>query len=221
MNKKVVYTCIVGPRDGYPEIENIPKDWDFVCFTSENLGKSDVWKTIKIVRRYNNPKDSRVYKLNPHIFLKKYDVSMWIDGNIALNKGWVDHVEKCLVESDITFLRHPEMVKGAYHEAQRCLSMNKDVEKNIRLQMDYYLSEGLLCDEPVSATGILIRRHNNLKEFHNLWWSQVEKYSCRDQISLPYARWKTELKYNETHFDKKKPTWFKLKSHAKRKTNKK
>jgi len=214
--KGVVYTAITGNRDRYPVIDEIKDGWDFVCFTSEYLGNSDLWQTIKTVRLYNNAKDSRVYKLNPHKFLSEYDVSVWIDGNMQLRKGWVDHINKCLDKSNITFLKHPENVKGPYNEGQRCISMGKDSKDIINKQLDFYRSEGLPENENVSATGVLIRRHNEIKEFNNLWWSQVNKYSYRDQISLPYARWKTKLKYNETVFNKKNPHWLKMGAHCKR-----
>jgi len=214
LNKKVLYTAICGKWDNLPILKEIPKGWDYVCFTSEDLEPCEPWQIIHTHRMYNDPRDSRIYKINPHVFLSKYDVSVWMDGNIQLNKGWEKVVNDSLSKSDLTFLRHPNAVKGAYHEGRRCINMKKDTEKNILPQLAFYQSEGLPDNEPTAATGILIRRHNKLEKFLRLWWKQVHKYSFRDQIGLPYARWKTKVKYEEIHFDRN--GWFSLVGHKAR-----
>lgn len=212
MNKNVVYTSIFGKCDWPPLVKKIPEGWDFICFTDIDF-ESDLWNIIKVNRIYKNAKDSRFYKINPHIFLNNYENSVWIDGNIDLIEGWLEVVEACLDESNITFLTHPDLVKGPYDEGSRCISLKKDKRDIIKKQLTFYKEEGLPFREKVSATGVLIRKHNKIVDFNNLWWSQVEQFSHRDQISLPYARWKTELDYKETLFLRHQPQWFLVKGH--------
>jgi len=213
MNKKVLYTCIVGKVDNYPEIEEIPKGWDLKCFTSEDLKPNKTWETVKIKREYLNQKDCRNIKVNAHKHLEDYDHSVWIDANVKLLKGWSKIADQCFKESNMVFLCHPERVRGPYAEASRCLSLKKDVHKRIDPQVAFYQKEGLPSFYPLSATGILIRNHNNIKEFLDVWWEQIRKYSYRDQISLCYAKWKTGIVYSELKFVRKKPEWFVLKPH--------
>ena len=94
-------------------------------------------------------------------------------------------------------------------------------------QLDFYGNEGLPQNEPVSATGIIIRDEvihcdfSDIHKFNNIWWEQIEKYSHRDQISLPYARWKMNWKagvdYHETEYRKREPWWFDILGHRLRK----
>lgn len=212
MNHKVVYTSICGKLDSLPVIKDVQKDWDYVCFTSEDLKPVAPWEIVKVKPLYKNPKDARLYKHNPHIYLKKYDISMWIDANIRLNKGWIDVVNECLSKSDLTFLNHPQHVGSAYEEGSRCVSLKKDTENNIRPQLECYIQEGLKR-MPTSATGIMIRRHNRMINFNNMWWEQIHKYSWRDQISLPYVKWKTGVKYYETEF---RAPWYTITGHRRR-----
>lgn len=213
--KKVVYTAIFGSRDTHPEIKDVPGDCDFICFTSEDLPESDLWTNVWFPKVYNNPKDARRFKLLPHRYFPCHEKSIWVDANITLNPGWIEATK---TDTDILFLKHWELVENAYKEGRRCITMEKDDPQVINDELEFFKSEGLPGNIPVSATGILVRKHNkqHLIDFHELWWDTVRDYSCRDQIALPYARWKTGLEYEEVEY-RKYDWWFEIGPHRRRK----
>ena len=204
-NKKVVYTAISGNRDNLPYINPVLSDWDYICFTTEDdIVSNDIWEVKYIKSKLDSVRIARKHKILAYNYLANYDVSVWIDGNVYLRPGWEKVVNECLDKSDITFMKHHENVKGAYHEGSRCIAMNKDGADVIKRQMNTYKLAGLPENEPVSSTRVLIRRHGqpNIITFSNIWYHEVLIRSRRDQISLPFARWRTGLKYNETIYKK-------------------
>jgi hypothetical protein len=63
----------------------------------------------------------------------------------------------------------------------------------VRNQVGKYIAEGIPYDFGMFASGFMIR-DNSLKDFELLWFDQVKNNSHRDQLSLPYALWKTGIK---------------------------
>ena len=46
---------------------------------------SGIWKLLPIpdeLKHLNNVKKQRIVKICPHRYLKDYDISIWVDGNI-------------------------------------------------------------------------------------------------------------------------------------------
>lgn len=87
-SKKVIYTCILGNYDELKEPKIIHKDFDYICFTDNETITSNVWKIINVTNDLNDLdiiRKQRAYKMLPHKFLKNYDFSIYIDGNIDLD----------------------------------------------------------------------------------------------------------------------------------------
>ena len=84
MNKKVIYTAIIGGYDELIEPEFKPDGWDFVCFSDRDLN-SNTWEIRKTIPLYSdNTRTARKHKLLTHRFLPEYDISLWVDGNIKV-----------------------------------------------------------------------------------------------------------------------------------------
>jgi len=93
-------------------------------------------------------------------------------------------------------MAHPAR-KCLYKEARVCEELGKDIPGNIRPQALAYREDKMPRNWGLPATGVLIRRHTpQTKELNTAWWRQIEKYSCRDQISLPYVCWKLGLRWS-------------------------
>ena len=77
-NNRVVYTCITGSYDKIREFKK-SNGIDFICFCDENSyelnKKNKSWQIKKIYDSSLNSKQlNRLYKINPHLFLKDYGV---------------------------------------------------------------------------------------------------------------------------------------------------
>ncbi|MCD7978378.1 MAG: DUF616 domain-containing protein, partial [Tannerellaceae bacterium] len=84
MNKKVIYTCLVGNYDSLSQPGIVCEEFDYICF-SNNIKeqKIGVWQIRPIPFFHGNKtRLSRYVKLNPHIVLPNYIYSLWIDANI-------------------------------------------------------------------------------------------------------------------------------------------
>lgn len=98
-------------------------------------------------------------------------------------------------QSDLVIQQHWR--DCVYDEGAKCIEKKrfKSNKKDISRQLAFYKSEDYPTHNGLYAAWWLFRRHTKeLKKFMKLWWEQVEKYSHRDQISLPYVAWKHGMK---------------------------
>ena len=196
MKKFVLYTAIFGKMGRgvhTPEI-SIP-DVDRTCFTDLNI-KHDFYKIEKMnldslvaVRR------QRWIKICiPDEIFDNYEYSVYVDckRNSVINFEWLLD----FMESGSDFVTRQHKTRDCvYDEGQVCIEKRIDDEATILEQLDSYRRERYPVHNGLHYSYILLRRHTKkLKEFSRLWWGQLEKYSFRDQISLPYVAWKHGVK---------------------------
>lgn len=71
--------------------------------------------------------------------------------------------------------------------------MHKNISyKALKEQMKFYEHEGLPKYTCYFENPVIIRKTNDdeLKAVMRTWWEQIERFTHRDQLSLPYALWK-------------------------------
>lgn len=89
MNKKVVYTSIIGGYDTLIQPPAIDESFDYICFVKKGQRQSrkqGIWSIEEIPYDCTNDKQLSAYtKLQPHVVLSQYDFSLWIDGNVSIN----------------------------------------------------------------------------------------------------------------------------------------
>ena len=78
----VVYTTIFGDYDSLSEPRILDSGVKYICFTDQDI-KSDTWEIRRVVLPKGvTPRElTKKYKMLPHLFLEKYDTSIWIDAN--------------------------------------------------------------------------------------------------------------------------------------------
>ena len=214
-NKKVIYTCITGGYDSLIEPTFITGDFDYICFTDNNDLKSDAWIIKPLpseTEEFTNVKKQRYVKINPHLLLKEYDLSIWVDGNVEVKGDLNDLISKKIKNEDnICVPAHPQR-KCIYDEERVVLAMKKDVKGNTSPQINRYKKEGFPKNYGLLQSNILIRRHNSpdcIKLMED-WFEEVKNGSHRDQLSFNYAAWKNK-NIKITYLDKfiYKSQWFK------------
>lgn len=168
MPKVIVYTAITGDKDNVRD--------DVKVFTGYN--------------KFANPvMNAKIYKVLAHKFLET-DISIWIDGNIYLNKSPDELVNEWLKEADMAIFEHYRK-KDIYWEQMMLKSTFKHrtpwVVDEVDNQIKYYEETGQIPDKKDMAMGgFIIRRHNERTErFNESWWAEICRWSQRDQISLP------------------------------------
>lgn len=231
MNKKVIYTCITNGYDTLKDPTVVTEGYDYVCFTDDADMKSDIWQfrpLPKEVDEIPSNKKQRFIKINPHLFLKEYDFSIWIDGNVTI-RGNLDHFINYVMEHKESFLKSKCSVFVPKHPWRDCIYKEAAIVKEmlkdssaVEKQIAKYEAEGFPKKYGLLQSNILLRKHNDPQciKLMESWSNEVMNFSHRDQLSFNYVLWKSkdiEIKYideniyisewfhwNGRHFKKKK-----------------
>lgn len=212
MKKFVLYTARFGEpgRFNIPEV-SIP-DVDSFFFTDLDIkeGKhqgipirknqyvrNDVYEVKKMNLDHLPPirRQRQVKICIPDEIFNNYEYSVYIDCKrpLAVDFEWL--LSFLVPDSDFATRLHRRKRDCIYEEGKICIERGMDSRENISKQLDFYESEGYPVHNGLYWTTILFRRHTErLKTFSMFWWMQLEKYSLRDQISLPYVAWKHKMK---------------------------
>lgn len=165
-NKIVCYTCITGEYDLLKTPKVVSKNIDYICFTDNVYLKSNVWQIRQIpdeLQGLSNVKKQRIIKICPHRYLKEYDISIWIDGNISIIGDLNNFISQYDLNKNPFYVRvHPKR-NCIYDEANECIRLGKDLSNNIKSQIDTYQHEGYPKHIGMVETCILLRKHNEIK----------------------------------------------------------
>ena len=215
-----IYTCITGDYDVIQTIKTKEQIFDFICFTDKpnKTIKDAGWKILPIPSELNglsNVKKQRLIKICPHRYLKDYNVSLWVDANIAINGSLFSFIEKYdLSKFSVYTCKHP-LRDCIYDEEKACIKLNKDVVENTHKQIEVFKNDGFPEHSGLAETGIILRKHTdpsciNLME---TWAKILIDGSHRDQLSFDYSCWKTNVRYGylKENFRSGKGTFFVLK----------
>ena len=200
-NKNCIFTALIGDYDNlcptdYPRHD----DWDYICFTDNKDIKSDFWRMIYVPGVGSTPVDNirraRYFKTNFHKYLSVYENLLWVDARITVTESLNDYL-KNLNDCDIVFLKHPN-ARNISEEFRRVVSgklEKADVAEAIRKR---YEEAGYKYDNGMIASGVILFKNNGRTvKFFKDWWSEIENFSVRDQLSANFAIWKNPgMKYN-------------------------
>jgi hypothetical protein len=111
------------------------------------------------------------------------------------------------MDSDILLFNH-SFRDCVYDEGKACIDNNKDNASNIRGQLIHYKTLEYPAHNGLYNTACMVRKHTpELKGLSTLWWEEIDRFSHRDQISLPYVLWKTGIPFSVIPDDKRVDTF--------------
>jgi hypothetical protein len=188
----VIYTAIAARKDVLAAPAHRIAGVDYVCFTDDATIHSAFWTMRPLSWWHSDPaRVAKRPKILPHRELCEYDWSLWIDGNIHIKADIEPFITQHLNRGDFFAFQHPDR-SNIYEEADACIRLAKDDPGLITAQIQYYRRSGIPDDLGLTANFILLRRHSNANcVVMELWWDEINRWSKRDQISLPFALWKT------------------------------
>ncbi len=195
--KKVVYTAIFGNKDTLKDPLYHNTDFDYVCFTDNKELKSDIWEV-----RYSEPihkdpvRSAKIFKVKPHEYFQKYDVSVWCDANFIICSDLNTFLNNFGTQANLLTFQHDQGRTCIYDEAKIIIQDKKDDPDIVKEQMKKYQSEQFPANAGLTACSILVRRHNekDIIDMMNLWWNEIKQHSRRDQLSFYYCKWKLQTK---------------------------
>jgi len=197
MKKFVLYTAVFGKMGNFRTHELSIPNVDRFCFTDLDI-KSRFYQIKKMnLEPLSSIMSQRWVKICiPDEIFDNYEYSVYVDLKHPIKIDF-NYLVSCLdSQSDFaTRLHRYKRRICIYNEGKVCIEKGKGNEADILKQLDFYRSEGYPIDNGLYATFIIFRRHTKrTKELSRLWWEQLERYSHRDQISLPYVAWKHGMK---------------------------
>ena len=215
--KYAIYTAMVGGYDEIMQPKVVDDRFDFILFSNDiKEDRVGVWQIRSIP--YHNEDNTRIcryVKTHPEELLPEYEFSIWMDSNVCILTNYIYERSIELLEQGckIASMNHLER-DCIYDEAFIVLEFYLDYESVIinwchkLRQQNYPKSNGLF------ETNVIYRQHiKQIKELNTFWWSCINKYSRRDQLSFNYVLWKQgincdyilplrENTINSIHFDR-------------------
>ncbi|MDF2596380.1 MAG: Eps11P family protein [Clostridia bacterium] len=202
-SKIAVYTCITSDYDNIMEPIYCNANCDYYIVTDKDVPKDSYWTKIDInqfkLNYLKSNEKNRFIKLHPHLLFQDYDYSLYVDGNIRIMADIVPLVAQ-MGNSVLGVHRHNKR-DCIYTEANVIVDHKRFAEfRDMALkQIEFYKQEGLKEHQGLYENPILIRKHNDKKciELMNAWWGEMNRFTMRDQLSLPYVLWKFGIKEDD------------------------
>lgn len=196
--KRLIYTAVFGEYDRvYPPVRPEP-DMDYLIVTDRAGMEVPGWKTMAADSSAfaSTTAANRYYKMLIHRLVPGYDASLYIDGNIRLLDATAplfDELERS--EAALAAFAHPRRSTVA-EEAQAVIELAKVGDAAaVRKEVSHYRADGFPDTIRLIEGTVLLRNHRrpDLGPAMELWWRLFGEHLTRDQLSLPYAIWKTGL----------------------------
>ena len=212
----VVYTAIFGEYDILKEPLYTSDDIDYVCYTNLDNLTSKNWQIRKISPNYNdNRRMARMIKMSPHELFSDYSISVWVDGSLLIKENIREYIER--YSNSGTMICFPHSSRNCiYEEAFACGGLYLDGTDRIISQIYSYKKKRYPFQAGLYETGCIVRWHNDKKIISIMedWKKEIEKYSIRDQISLPYCCWKNGYKPDTSDVSIYKNKWIEYVNHG-------
>lgn len=195
VGKGAVYTAVFG---GYDQIEDpmyVNPNLDYYAFTDAELPEDSIWKKVDL-SKYPHLSDldnyhlAKYIKMFPYEFFPDYDFSIWIDGNVKLI---ADTYPVAIMSHGSPMATYANPLHDCiYTEARYMVFQGRLPKLESNIQLEEYRKDGFPDHFGMREFSIIYRDHSH-KECYDMmkeWWEHVNKYTMRDQLSLPFILWK-------------------------------
>ena len=220
-NKISVYTAVTNEYDDIKPPQYINKNIDYYLFTdrlgNEKLNVNSVWHINQIEFDYRDSRRlAKIFKIFPHILFPNYKYSIWVDGNIQIMGDLEEIIDGYFSKSEnyISFFKHSKR-SCIYDEAQYCIKRGVDNDNVINKQVLNYKRDNYPFNNGLIWGGMIFRNHNDkhCKILMDKWWSEIDNYSSRDQLSFNYVCWKYDNSFTPINFDQNENKYFNIQPH--------
>ncbi len=185
----VVCTSVAGNYERLLPPAYLNDGWRYVCYTDTPMESYGIWEMRPIPYANADPtRRARWAKLHlPELFPDARWV-LWMDANIAIAGDFSSLLT--MHDGTLPLYTIPHPVRDCiYDEAVACIATQKDEPKIICSQVAFYRAQGMPEHFGLYETNLMLVNpvHELARSLFALWWAELESYSKRDQISLPYT----------------------------------
>lgn len=198
-NKIVVFTALTGGYDKPVRHEYLDPEIDYIIFSDEPVHNSGFWQVRPLDFWHpDKVRMARRIKTNPHVYLEGYDIAVWIDANVIIRQDIKKYIQKLSSQTNAPLAGIPHPLRSCtYQEAQIIVESNRDIGSRVTRQMRAYDTLGFPKNAGLIESNFLVvnLRHPAINSVMSDWWSQINKYSHRDQLSLNFVLWKHNVNW--------------------------
>ena len=164
---------------------------DAVCVTDSADGIPDGWRTVLEPLSDDPRLDGKRAKMQPWRYTD-CDAAIFLDASIEVTspdlRAWA---EPMITAHDLVVWLHPEGRTCYRDEAAVCWDWPKYSRYDLRGQVYAYESAGMPEKWGLFACGMIGWRFTpEAKAFGDAWLDEQHRWSCQDQVSLPYLLWR-------------------------------
>lgn len=182
-NNSCVYYCLFGEYDDFTSLTHrLEENIDYYLVTDQSIKIPGI-KTVNVaINLQSKRRANRFFKLNPHLLFKPYKYSIYIDTNISIT-GDLNKLFNMLENDEFILFKHNKR-NCVYKEIKECKRWKRDAIKVLNQQQKKLKSKGIPFSFGLYLGAVLVRNHDQIKEFSKSWWKNYQNGSSRDQISL-------------------------------------
>lgn len=198
MNKKAVYTAIIGKYDDICQPLVVNSDFDYILFSdAKGIDQIGIWQVRHIdIINGNNKLTSGYVKTHPHVLLPEYEITIWHDANVQIKDCYLYQVADNEPNMSMGGVVHPSR-NCIYDECEVLISTGKASLFSVLVQMYAMLKDKYPHKFGLHETGLLIRKNCDIvNKTNDLWWECIKHRCLRDQASFDYVCWKNKLIVN-------------------------
>lgn len=186
--RRAVYTALIG---GYEMLNEQPvaarSDLPFICFTDAPSLRSDTWQ-IELVEPAmpSDPiRSARKLKIVGHPLLDDVDETLWVDNSVMLRVRPEEILDEWLTEADFAAPLHSYRDR-LIDEFDAVVAAGFDDPTRVYEQVRHYLAErpDVLDAKPLFTALLARRRTPEVADMCRQWFTDVLRYSRRDQLSV-------------------------------------
>ena len=191
-------SALMGNYERPQRHEHLLGNADYLLVTDGST-PSEVGVTQVIQADYFSPdpvRAARFVKTHPYLYAPNARLIVWLDSNIVIRGDLRPLIDEFMQSGlPVGAIPHP-LRSSIYEEAEECLQRKKDAPEDIRGQMARYRKAGYDTTRLVESNLMFLRMDiPDTRRFLSRWWSEIERGSRRDQLSLNFAADAVGLKY--------------------------
>lgn len=175
---------------GYDLIPPVPEGVDDAVLITDVPVRSG-WRNIVEPSDAHPRLAAKRPKARPDLYTD-CEASVWIDGSCHVLDGrFIELVSQKLRVHELVLWDHPEDRDCFRQEALVCHDWPQYRDEPLLAQVANYLEQGMPEHFGLWAAGSIARRHTErMRDFGNGWLSEMQRWTIKDQVSLPYLLWR-------------------------------
>lgn len=195
MKKFLILTSITNGKDNLEDPSLVFDNCDYIAFVDKTFDNINVWEQRLVfdyttVDSFKDRRNAKPYKILSSIMFPEYEYIIWQDGNHNLKMNPQEIIDLYGEDVDFLLFKHPDR-NCIYDEIEACKNWRLDHIENLIPQYQFYKSQNVPQKYGLyEMSTFIVKTTHPIKELQLMWWEQINKFSSRDQISLPYCLWR-------------------------------